>query len=101
MRIQITRRGGLAGVALSAELDTETLDSGTAARVEDVIERLVANGGARPAPAHPDAFEYEIRLPGHERSVTVGESELPNELRPLLRELSRRGKVGSPRPTRE
>jgi hypothetical protein len=97
MRVHITRRGGLAGVQLSADLDTESFGKKTAAELDRALEQLMARDGERTAPPHPDAFEYEIVLPEHNQSARVGESELPPELRPLVRELVSRGEFGSPR----
>jgi hypothetical protein len=96
VRIQIRRRGGLAGIALCADLDTAELGSQTAARVEDAVARLAATTGAAPTP-HPDAFEYEITVPGRCDSVLVGEHELPSDLEPLIQKLSKVGHVEAPR----
>lgn len=91
------RRGGLAGVRVSAEFDTDTLDDDAAGRVEEAIERLLANGPPQAqAPPHPDAFTYEITLPDRQQSVSVGESALPSDLRPMLRELTTKGRLGAP-----
>lgn len=95
MRVQITRRGGLAGIALSAELDTESFDKDTAKRLEDELEQLVARGDERTTPPHPDAFEYEIVMPERGKSARVSETNLPQQLQPLLRELTTKGKLGS------
>jgi emfourin len=91
------RRGGLAGVRVSAEFDTDTFDDAAAARVEEAIERLLANGPPQAeAPPYPDAFAYEITLPDRQQSVSVGESALPSDLRPMLRELTTKGRLGTP-----
>jgi Emfourin len=96
MRVRITRRGGLAGIALSAELDTASFDKGTATRLEEALQTLVRGGGERATPPHPDAFEYEIVLPEHGESVRVSESDMPPQLQPLLQELTAKGVVGPP-----
>jgi hypothetical protein len=91
------RHGGLAGVRVSAELDTDTFDDDAAARIEEAIERLLANGPPpEEAPPHPDAFAYEITLPDRQQSVSVGESALPSDLRPVVRELTAKGRLGTP-----
>jgi hypothetical protein len=91
------RRGGLAGVRVSADLDTDTFDDDAAARIEEAIERLLANGPPQEeAPPHPDAFAYEITLPDRQESVSVGESALPSDLRPMVRELTTKGRLGTP-----
>jgi len=91
------RRGGLAGVPVSAEFDTDTFDDDAAARVEEAIERLLANGPPHDeAPPYPDGFAYEITLPDRQQSVSVREFALPSDLRPMLRELTTRGTLGTP-----
>jgi hypothetical protein len=96
MRIQITRRGGLAGIPLSAELDTGALQHETAAEVEQAVHELLGRGDQSTTPPHPDAFEYEIAVPGGGASARVSESELPPQLRPLLQELVSKGTLGTP-----
>lgn len=97
MRIHITRRGGIAGIELTADVDTDSFAKETAARIEQELQQLVARGGERTVPPHPDAFEYEIVVPERGQSVRVGESELPPELRPIVAELATHGKLGRSR----
>ena len=95
VHIHITRRGGIAGIPLSAEFDTGALDQDQAARVEHAVRQIVrSHGAARRAPPHPDAFEYEIALPEHGETARIGESDMPAELRPLMKEVVARGKPG-------
>ena len=96
MRVRITRRGGLAGIALTADLDTASFDRETAALLEEALEELVRGGENSVALPHPDAFDYEIVLLERGRSARVTEPDVPPELRPLLRELTTRGEVGAP-----
>jgi hypothetical protein len=106
MRVRITRRGGLAGIPLSAELDTASFDKDTAARLDAALQKVVrgASGRGAPeraAPAHPDAFTYEIALPDQGGlPAQVGEHDMPAELEPLLRELTDKGELGPPREAR-
>jgi hypothetical protein len=87
----MTRRGGLAGLPLSADLDTERFERVTAARIERALDELVARQPEVAAAPRPDAFEYEIVLPERGESARVAESDLPRALRPLVRALSVRG----------
>jgi len=96
MRVRITRRGGLAGIALTAELDTASFDKATATRLDEALEKLVQRGGESATPPHPDAFDYEIVLPEHGRSARVGEPDMPPQLQPLLQELTTKGELGPP-----
>lgn len=82
MRVRVTRRGGLAGLTLSAELE---IDDAAA----HALERL-APGGL----PHPDGFEYRFELPGRD-PLTVPEQDLPRELDPLLDEFAEKAKPGA------
>ena len=94
MRVQIKRRGGIAGVTLYADLATTELDEETAARVEQAVDRLIYQPPA-PSQPQPGRFSYEITVPSRGRSVSVAEHELPNDLRPLIEMLSKVGTIGS------
>lgn len=94
MRVQITRRGGLAGVPLHAELATSDLDDQTAAQVEGVLDRLMDQAPVA-SPPQPDRFYYEIILPDRNKSMSVAERDLPPELTPLVEMLSRVGSLGN------
>jgi hypothetical protein len=87
-RITVTRRGGIAGVALTGSGTTDELPADQAAAARSVLERT--DWGAAPArPQHPDAFTYEVTLdaPDGPHSRTFAEHELPDELRPLVNHL--------------
>jgi hypothetical protein len=101
VRVRIRRKGGLIGnVTVGAELETQDLPRPEAARLESALERLPW-GRPPGAPAHPDAFRYEISLPGSpERGTTVlREGEVTDSqasyLAPLLDHLKR---AGAPEP---
>lgn len=95
MNVKITRRGGLAGVTLGAELATTDLDGDTQARVEKAVDRLFEQP-ASASPPQPDRFHYEISVPERrDRSVSVPEHELPEDLRPLVDMLSKSGTIES------
>ena len=98
MRVQLTRRGGIAGVSLHADLATSDLDAATAARVEEALDRLMDQPPAA-SPAQPDRFYYEITLPERNRSTFVAEHDVPTELTPLVEMLSKVGSVGKGVPT--
>jgi hypothetical protein len=94
MRVDVTRRGGLAGVALHATLDTAQLTGTDAPHVEAALRDLP---WGRPIPASlgPDRFRYEM-VTGegdHVRRVVLSESEIPDALRPLLALLADRGHI--------
>jgi emfourin len=82
----VTRKGGLAGLTVAADLDTED------PAVERALEQLVAGGAS--GPPNPDGFEYRFDL-ADGRSVTAPEHALPRELDPLLDEFAQKGKPGA------
>lgn len=94
MRVDVTRRGGLAGVALHAALDTTQLTAADASAAEAALRDLPWD---RPpaVPAGADRFRYELATVegGHERRVELPEGEVPDALRPLLVLLSDQGQL--------
>jgi hypothetical protein len=91
MRVRVTRKGGLAGLTVAADLDTQDLGDETAPQVERSLEQLVARDQSS-EPPHPDGFEYHFTLPD-QGAVAVPEHELPQELQPLLEEFAKKGKL--------
>jgi hypothetical protein len=92
MRVDVTRRGGFAGVALHATIDTAQLAATDAGRVETALRELPWD---RPTtrPGQPDRFRYEM-VTGeghHARRVVLEEHEMPDALRPLLALLTNQG----------
>ena len=93
MRVQVTRRGGIAGVPLHADLATSDLNAETAARVEGALDRLLDQPPV-PSTPQPDRFSYEITVPDRDKSISVAEPDLPPELTPLVEMLSKVGTIG-------
>src|SRR5262245_56027908 len=94
MRVDVTRRGGVAGVALHAALDTAQLAAADASRVEAALRGLP--WGRRPAePTGADRFRYEVVTMdgGREQHVVLTESEISDTLRPLLELLTEYGQI--------
>jgi hypothetical protein len=93
--VLIRRRGGFAGLSVSAELDTTTLPADTAGRLEAAVAALPWGVPAAP-PAHPDAFRYEITVPEDpdRGTAALGEDELGDDLVPLLDRLAEAGTPG-------
>ena len=96
MRVQIKRHGGLAGVKLSADVETTDLDGEKAVRAEQAVTRLLHEPAAV-SPPQPDRFRYEITVPERGASVTVAEQDLPDDLRPLIEMASKAATVDSDR----
>jgi len=92
VHIEFRRTGGLAGLAMVATVDTDTLGPEKSAGLLANLERAdVADLASRPlpTPTGADRFQYDLTVQqGDDRhSLTVGESALPAELRPLVRDL--------------
>jgi hypothetical protein len=94
VRVQVTRRGGVAGIALQATIDTAELPTDDAARAESALRRLPW-GRPPPKPGLPDRFQYELAIAeeGDDRSTVLAEHELPEALRPVLDLLTQRGEI--------
>jgi len=94
MRVDMTRRGGFAGVALHAALDTAQLADPDASRVEAALRDLPWDRSSS-GPIEADRFRYEMVTVerDHQRRVVLGESEIPDALRPLLALLADHGQI--------
>jgi hypothetical protein len=82
-------------MSVSAELDTASLPGEGAGRLENAVAGLPWGRPAAP-PSHPDAFRYEITLPGDPARGTavLGEAEAGDDaLAPLLDRLAEAGTV--------
>ena len=94
MEVRVVRRGGFAGIAMTATLDTSDLADDEASGAEAALAELDAEAPA-PEPPYPDAFQYEIATEqeGTARSVVLNEGDVPDALRPLLDEAMKRAEV--------
>jgi hypothetical protein len=94
MRVDVSRRGGFAGIAWHATIDTAQLAAAEADQVEAALRELPWD---RPttAPSGPDRFRYEIvTVEGNQqRRVLLEEREIPAALRPLLALLTDQGQI--------
>jgi len=96
MRVRVVRRGGLAGIAVTGEVDTGELPAEQAKAVEDRLHRLPLDKPT-PPPGHPDGFQYALEFPGprgESRSITLDESEVDDNLRPVIQKAMERGTLG-------
>ena len=95
MRVRVVRRGGLAGISLTGEVDTSEFSDDQARAIEERLRGLSADKAA--VPSHPDGFQYALEFPGtggDSRSVTLDESEIGDDLRPLIQKAMERGTLG-------
>jgi hypothetical protein len=85
LRVEVSRSGGFAGLALRGEVDTATLPEPAATTVADVLQTLPFDQPPAP-PQHPDSFRYEITVIDHSgrRTAVLDEAQVPAELRPIL-----------------
>jgi len=95
VRIRVRRVGGITGnIALAAELETASLPSDEASRLEEALGTLPW-GAPAAEPPHPDAFRYEVDLPEEPARGTavVGEAEMERDMNLLRVHLTREGVV--------
>jgi len=95
MRIEVIRRGGLAGVTVRGAVDTADLAPSVASEAEAALQSLPFGRPSAP-PRHPDSFQYEIIAPsaGSRQSAVVDEAEVPEGLRPAVEAALARGELG-------
>ncbi len=91
-RIDLVRSGGLGGLSLGASVDVAGLPPDAAAAVRDALSRVdLAALSDRPPgpPSGADRFQYDLTVTTGDRSqsVSLQESEVPAELRPLIKAL--------------
>ena len=95
LKIDFKRSGGFAGVELTTCVDADELSEDESKDVRAMVERLdldrMPRGGGS-GPGVPDRFVYELKIEHGERTVDVclGEAELPEDLKPLVRDLVKR-----------
>ncbi len=92
MRIEYRRSGGVAGIDMTASVDTKELAGEQAQLASALIEP-----SSTPAAAFsgaPDAFSYQLPVNDGERTQTHhwAESEVPDALAPLLASLGSRAR---------
>ena len=89
MKVEFVRTGGVAGIRLTAALDTEMLPPEEA----DRLRRLIAAASFFDQPTsrrssirEADRFQYRVRVEDGDRIKTVemDESSVPEAFRPLL-----------------
>ena len=88
-RIDFVRSGGLAGLSLTASVDVSGLPPDAAAAVQDALNHVDIAGLSRQAaraPSGPDRFQYDLTVTtgGQSHTVSLQESDLPADLRPLI-----------------
>jgi hypothetical protein len=95
-RISFRRSGGLfAGDRLETTVDLDELPEEEADGLERELSRVDLDELARGSPLRgqgADAYQYDLAVErrGETREVTVDETALPDELRPLVDRLTRR-----------
>ena len=96
-KIYFERTGGFMGRKVSVTIDMDDLPDEQAELLDDLLDK--ANFFELPAnltkPTMPDAFTYNITASSDERqhSVRVSDATAPDDLRPLLEELSRQARM--------
>jgi len=96
-KIYFERTGGFMGRKVSVTIDMDDLPDEQAELLDDLMDD--ADFFDLPAdltkPTLPDAFTYNITVSSDEKqhSVRVSDATAPDDLRPLLEELSRQARM--------
>jgi hypothetical protein len=96
-KIYYERTGGFMGRKVSMTIDLDDLPEEQAELLDDLLDE--ADFFELPAdltnPTMPDSFTYNITISSEERqhSVRVSDATAPEDLRPLLEELSRQARM--------
>jgi hypothetical protein len=99
IRIELERSGGFAGVSLHASVDTSTLPPDEAREIARLVDQVDFADLARrrPRPARgADRFQYDLTVQqgAARHQLSLPESAVPAELKPLLDRLIVRAKGG-------
>ena len=92
-RIEFERSGGFAGISLGTSVDTSQLSPDEAREMEELLAK-VNFSAPRELPMRAsrgaDRFQYNLTVTrgGQTQTVSIGESEVTPELRPLLDRLT-------------
>lgn len=106
MKIYFRQTGGIAGMRLSATLDTETLPPGKARALEKLVARAhffdLPSKIPPPGPG-ADRFQYVITVESGRRCHTVEliDGAIPKALEPLLQALREAARPDPAPPARE
>lgn len=93
MQVEFVRSGGFAGISLTVRVDSGTLPPADQA----ALEKNVSAAGffdlpaqIKPSSPAPDGFEYRLTITSSSQShsVIVSEGVVPDDLRPLLDQLT-------------
>jgi len=99
MRIEYRRSGGIAGIDMTAAVDTQELPKGQAQLAADLMNPRSAAATPPTVSGAPDTFSYELTVDDGQRTQTHhwNESEIPEAAQPLLTSLRRRAQPAPPR----
>jgi hypothetical protein len=102
MQIEFERAGGFTGAVLSTKLNTDDLRSNEAQEWERLVRdaKLPRSGASAGRPGPPDRFEYWLRISGEDltEETRIGESQLTEPQRELVRRLMERARTPQARP---
>jgi hypothetical protein len=93
LHIDFQRSGGFTGITLSTSVDAGELPPGEAEELANLVDQAnlpaLAEAGEGPRPGGPDRFQYDLTVTRDESryQVSVGETDVPDSLRPLLNRL--------------
>jgi hypothetical protein len=96
MKIYFERSGGFAGMKLMLNLDLDELPADDATTLENLVDEADIFNRSEPDASlgYPDGFQYTItvELESQQRTLQFSDETLPEELQPLVSELSARAR---------
>lgn len=88
MRVTLEQSGGFAGLMITRTIDTQDLSPSEAQQLEQLVNesnffQLTSTTESSP---QPDRFQYQFSIDTgeHSHSIQIGETNIPEQLRPLL-----------------
>ncbi len=98
MRIEYRRSGGMAGIDMTASVDTRKLPAAQAQLAADLMDPTSAASAPTTGVGAPDRFSYELTVHDGEQAQTHNwsETEVPAVVQPLLASLGQRAQPAPP-----
>ncbi len=93
LRVSYRRSGGIAGLDFAVDAAaSDVLDDDQVSLAQRLLDQPPPSSAASEAPAGADRFSYRLHLTDgeQEHSFSWAESDVPDEVRPLLTALHRR-----------
>ena len=98
VQVEFRRSGGLAGIDMTATVDASELPTEQVETLTELVAQPPVAAKATATHGAADHFSYEMTLRDGQRTRTLHwtDSDVPDDVRPILASLTRRAKPAPP-----